>query len=222
MKKVILMKVTSRQRPVELIKCIKAYVDLASNKNDMIWLFSFDFDDKNYQDSRFIELICKTVGLNSVITFGMSNNKIHAINRDVNDFEKRWDILLNISDDQLPITKGYDEIIRKTMPADLDCSLWFNDGHQNRINTQEILGRNYYNIDKFIYDPRFKSFFCDNLSTAIATKRGAIIKSEKCIIKHFHPQWEKSSHMVEDELYKKNNKYWKHDEELFHRLIKTI
>lgn len=208
--KVILMKVTSRERPRTLESTIKKYIELAADIDKMVWLFSCDRDDY------YTIEMCRSFDLKNKLICGdnLSSDKINAINRDVNYIDK-WDILLNISDDQIPIVKGYDEIIRKTMPNDLDASLWFSDGWQPRINTQEIVGRKYYERFNYIYNPLYKSFFCDNESTEVAVKLGKSIKSNHCIIKHFHPGWDKSSHIKRDALYNKNDKYWKHDEDMF-------
>jgi hypothetical protein len=207
--KTILMKVTSRDRHEVLMQTVNTYLKLSLNPDKMIWLFSLDTDDLNTIDA--------VKGLkieNKRIFIGDSENKIHAINRDV-EFVDGWDILLNISDDQLPVVNGYDDIIRKTMPNDLDASLWFSDGWQPRINTQEIVGREYYNRFGYVYNPLYKSFFCDNESTEIAEILGKSIKVNKCIIKHFHPGWDSNSHIKRDALYVKNDAHWQHDEELF-------
>ncbi len=217
------MKVTSRGRPTELIKAIKSYVDLAADTQNMVWLFSFDEDDKDYYKKEFVEQIGHIVPGSPSIIFGTSTDKINAINRDVNEFYRHWDVLLNISDDQLPIVKGYDEYIRRAFYIHgLDKSLWFHDGHQYDISTQEIVGRTYYERDRFIYDPRFKSFFCDNWSNYVARARGCQIRNPKCIIKHLHPAWEKSTHMTNDFLYQRNNKFWDQDRAMFHKIKSTL
>ena len=215
--KTILMKVTSRGRPTVLLQTITDYVALANNTNDMVWLFTFDADDKLYYDiNDKIKKIIKTdkyVISNQLVS---NANKIEAINRDINELESKWDILLNISDDQRPIKKGYDDMIRNAMPDDLDQSLWFWDGHQNRINTQEIVGYNYYKRFKSVYHSEYKSFFCDNEATEVALALGKFFRSPVCIIKHLHPQWMQNKGPIpQDELYKRNDKYWTHDEALY-------
>jgi hypothetical protein len=206
--KTILMKVTSRERPASLLQCVNKYIELANNPNHMIWLFSLDKDDV------LTTPIIHQLPKNSIIVLGTSQNKIHAINRDIKEVDN-WDILLNISDDQLPIIKGYDDIIRDAMPHNLDASLWFSDGHQPRINTQEIIGLNYYLRFGYIYNPHYKSFFCDNEATEVGLKLNKIKRSNQCIIKHFHPGWDKTQQFRQDNLYKKNDKYWDEDQLTF-------
>jgi len=101
------------------------------------------------------------------------------------------------------------------MPSSLNAPLWFNDGWQNRINTQEIIGFNYYQRTKQIYNSQYKSFFCDNESTIVAERLGCLVRSNECIIKHYHPQWMKSSHLKIDSLYSRNDKHWNEDKETF-------
>jgi hypothetical protein len=218
----ILMKVTSRARPTHLIRCIKDYLYLADNKKDMVWLFSFDYDDDHYNNTGFLDSIAHIIDGDVHFSFGNSKSKIDAINRDVNEFDTKWDILLCISDDQLPVVQGYDSIIRKSMTNDLDSSLWFWDGAQKRINTQEIVGFNYYKRDGFIYDPRFKSFYCDNYAFMTAKKRGKLIDlTTNCIIRHEHPACNHPTSLPQDSLYDRNQKYWTEDEQLFNELLRN-
>ena len=216
--KTILMKVTSRGRPSILLETITQYVSLANNTNDMVWLFTFDADDRTCFDiDDKIKKIIKTDKYIISKQLVSNANKIEAINRDINELvEPKWDILLNISDDQRPIRKGYDDLIRNAMPNHLDASLWFWDGHQNRINTQEIVGKAYYDRFKSIYYNEYKSFFCDNEATEVALALDKFVRSPICIIKHFHPQWMQNKGPIpQDELYKRNDKYWTHDEALY-------
>lgn len=212
----ILMKLTSRERPDQLLRVVSKYIELANNTKDMVWLFSFDEDDAtcNYDfNKRLFEILPKRDLPNVCIYNKQSKGKIDAINRDVNRFELDWQILLNISDDQVPVVKGYDDIIRRTMPDDLDASLWFSDGVQPRINTQEILGKAYYDRFGYIYNPDYLSFFCDNEATDVAQKLGKMIRSNQCLIKHEH--YAAGFPERKDALYTRNDKHWKHDEDLY-------
>jgi len=220
--KIILMKVTSRSRPQILLDTVKSYIDKASDTKNMVWLFSFDLDDLAYLNKEFSTSLCKLFnplnhGQFPFVNYDSSYNKIHAINRDINDFVPEWDVLLNISDDQRPIVQGYDDIIRKAMPDDLDASLWFYDG-QPRINTQEIIGRVYYERFGYVYHPDFKSLWCDNLSTDLAAYLGKQIKSKQQIVKHINPAWGGSESLKMDALYERNNTFWNEDEATYKRL----
>ena len=189
---------------------------MANNQKKMVWIFTIDNDDDTFQKNDF-ELFLHSLGIQFELFFGESYSKIHAINRDVNKTKEHWDILLNISDDQMPIIHGYDDFVREKMPDHLDSCLWFYDGHQDDIITQEILGRKYFDNQGYIYYPAYKSFFCDNESTMVAKKSGKLVKSPLCVIKHFHPHWGANDHIQQDELYLRNDVYWEHDKTLFNQ-----
>jgi hypothetical protein len=172
----------------------------------MIWLISVDLDDTTVKIPAIEEVLSNQ---RYDIAQGNSNSKIEAINRDVNYIGHSWDILLNISDDQEPITKGYDNIIRNLMPDNLDASLWLFDGRNRSVNTQEIIGRKYYERFGYIYHPSYKSLYCDNESTEVAQILGKQIKSSKCIIRHIHPFFYRN--MKYDALYLKNDLYKQED-----------
>ncbi len=214
--KTLLLKFTSRQRPDILLQTVSEYIRLASDTKNMCWLFSFDQDcvcaSIGFSDK--LQALLEPVSPGKAMVFtGISESKIHAVNRDVNEFTMPWDVLVCASDDQRPIIQGWDNIIRNAMPDHLDSSLWFHDGVQPRINTMEILGRAYYERFNYIYHPSYKSFFCDNESTIVAQKLGKQIKSAKCIIKHEH--YAANGVVKFDALYERNNLAWKHDEDLF-------
>jgi hypothetical protein len=128
-----------------------------------------------------------------------------------------WDILLNLSDDQTCCLAGWDSLIRESMPNDLDASLWFYDGAQPRINTQEIVGYNYYKRTGYIYNPIYKSFYCDNESTEVANMLGKLIKNPNTIFRHDHPACHHTTSIGHDSLYERNQSAWDHDKELFNQ-----
>jgi len=217
--KLILLKFTSRGRPNELMKCIKEYLRLANNPSRIVWLFTFDIDDDKYNSVGFCDSIAHLID-NPNIVFGSSKNKIYAINRDMETIDKAeidWHILVSASDDQTPIVQGWDSIIRDAMPNDLDASLWFNDGAQPRINTMEIQGHTYFNRLGYIYNPAYKSFYCDNEATDVAQKLGKLIKSDQCIIRHDHPACKHPTSIKHDSLYDRNQLAWDEDKATFLR-----
>lgn len=209
--KLLLMKFTSRSRFNQLLDCVNRYVVNAKDKSKMIWLFTFDADDETFDENSF-QTFLNNLEVDYKYSVGNSLNKIHAINRDI-DIIKEWDVLVNISDDQMPIVSHYDYFIRNEMDEENSLSLWFFDGHQNRVNTQEIVGYNYYKNLGYVYHPSYKSYFCDNEATEVGFALGKMKKIEQSIIRHYHPHWETNSFIKEDDLYRKYQGYWKCDEE---------
>ena len=210
--KIILVKFTTRQRPEQALNAISKAKQLAYNQSRIKWLISLDTDD-----STAIRLSTQIKELipDACICFGVSHSKIHANNRDVESFSKQedWDILLNLSDDQLCVAEGWDNTIRESMHNDLNRYLWFYDGLQNSINTMEIVGKNYYNRTGMIYFDGYKSFYCDEEATIVATKLGKLVKDNRMLFKHEHPAG--SAAIKNDALYNKNQAYWNEDKALF-------
>jgi len=213
----ILVKITSRERPDKLKKCIQSALNLSENPTKISWLISLDTDDSKVNHTLIKEL--QSIIPDSFIYFGSSTSKISAINRDVETFTKlnSWDILVNLSDDQICRVKGWDNIIRNKMPNDLNHSLWFYDGLQQSINTMEIVGFNYWDRTKNIYEPSYKSFYCDEESTMVAQKLKRLIKDNQCLFSHEHPAGNKN--IKTDGLYEKNQRHWDEDKANFNNRL---
>jgi hypothetical protein len=213
----ILLKYPTRNRPVLFLKNIKEYVSQCHNLSDIEFIVSYDTDDKSITQDVLLE--AKKIYPHIKLIEGTSNNKIHACNRDIEKATSNWDILLLISDDMFVQSYGWDEEIRKAMDSfypDTNGCLWFHDGSKQKvISTLSCIGRKYYESFGYIYYPEYKSFFCDNEYTEIATQKNKITFIDNVIIKHEHPHWGGGVKM--DDLYIKNDIHWKHDENLFNK-----
>ena len=187
----ILIKFPTRGRKDKFLSTLQKYYDLCKDINNTMFLISLDEDDTEMNNDEVIKNILKYKNIDVVI--GNSKSKIDAVNRDINEYNKNWDILLLASDDMIPQLYGYDEIIRNNMLFnydDTDGVLWFNDGFQgNRLNTLCILGKKYYERFNYVYYPEYKSCWSDNEFTSV----GNILKKQsyinQVIIKHEHPDW---------------------------------
>src|SRR5574343_962388 len=102
---VILYKLTSRSRPEKMYKAYRSVADYTVPSWRMI--ISVDADD----DATMLSEELKSIQRDSRVSikFGLSKNKIDAINRDVP--KSGWDILVNLSDDQVFTRKGFDKVI---------------------------------------------------------------------------------------------------------------
>jgi hypothetical protein len=188
---------------------------MAKDKDQLAFLITADSDDAEMvKAEKQIKEVLKN--MNYAIVYGESKNKIDAINRDMEEAGD-YDILLLASDDMVPVFHGYDEVIRLRMEEtfpDLDGVLWFNDGHaEDKLNTLVCMGRKYYERFNYIYNPVYKSFFCDNEFMDVANRLKKQKYFSECIIEHKHPAWD--SCVPEDELYKKNATYWDQDERTY-------
>jgi hypothetical protein len=120
-----------------------------------------------------------------IVKHGMSNNKVHAINRDLDDIPP-FDILCCHSDDMAFILAGYDDVIRQHCGE--DDFVHFPDGYANqKLCTYAIMGVKYYKRFGYIYNPDYKSLWCDNEQTEVAKKLNRYKYVNDHILQHRHP-----------------------------------
>jgi hypothetical protein len=213
----ILLKCPTRSRPSQFLRVLNQYVSLA-NRPDLLGVcVSCDQDDTTMTDS-YIQQSIKNITYKvdwSEIYYGSSTNKIEAVNADIINVTWNWDIIMIVSDDMVPQVKGYDDVIRNHMIAnfaDTDGILWLNDGTQeNKLNTISIMGRKMYESFGYLYNPAYKSLFCDTEFTDLCNGELA----SKCtyipylLIRHEHPGT--GFPQRNDALYIRNNSYWYQD-----------
>jgi hypothetical protein len=123
---------------------------------------------------------------------GTSKSKVDAINRDMDFINSQydWDILVNFSDDVIITEKGFDDIIRKDFES-LVQVLHYPDGNRADLLTVSIIGKDYYKRDNYIYNPEYKSLYCDNEAMEVAKQRGCYKFVDKVIFNHLHPAFNK-------------------------------
>jgi hypothetical protein len=197
----ILVKYASRSRPENFERGLRSIIDNAVDIGSVFVLVSLDSDDQRlkeyedvvgkYYDKAFIK-----------VYIGESQNKIHAINRDIDKVKFDWDVLVNMSDD-MELVWEWDEIIAANIED--GRFLHFNDGnHNDYLCTMSVIHRDYYNLDGYIYNPAYKSLYCDQEATEAAHIRGLRKYVPVQICKHLHPEW---GYSPLDQLYVANNKY---------------
>lgn len=206
----ILVKIPSRSRPDKLKDCLNKAFYLQSTKS-VRYLVSLDTDDTHVNE------YCQWIEQqpNTEFALGMSNNKIHACNRDISG---KWDILVLLSDDMICQSEGWDrDIITrfKGMYEDLDGCLWYSDGYQDRICTMSIMGRKYYERFNYIYHPDYHSLFSDNEFTEVAVSLQKMQKIDTCLFAHQH--WANDPQFITDPLYQKNETFYQLDQEVYNR-----
>ena len=209
----ILFKYTTRSRRSNFLRGIDSIVNnLHDNENYHI-LISVDKDDASMFPLPVLD--CK-----HTYVVGESKSKVDAINRDINEYSlfEDWDILVNMSDDVVFIEKGFDTKIRFMFEGeserDLNQVLHFPDGNRNDLLTVSIMGREYYNRDNYIYNPEYKSLYCDNEAMEVAKQRGCYNFVDKQIFEHLHPAYGKA---IFDVQYAKTESYGSLDCQTFIR-----
>ncbi len=200
----ILFKLTTRSRPLRAIKTLESIFNNVESDNFTV-LISLDEDDITTPD---VYDWCRGRFEKIVIVFGKSENKIDAINRDVERIRFKWDILVNVSDDQVFIKKGFDKDIRDSF-TDLDKFIHFPDGNRKDLATMSIMGYDYYMRDKYIYHPSYKSVYCDNEAQEVAQMRDCYVFKDIHIFNHEHPAYGGANY---DGLYSRNDHHYFKDE----------
>jgi hypothetical protein len=126
------------------------YLSMVKDTTNTSFLLSLDSDDTKLNQEELKEMIefwTNLYGISVISTIGTSENKIHAVNRDIDIYTTKypWDVLVLASDDMLPIKDLYDEIIRNDMnkfAPDLDGVLYYPDGY-TPLKTLPEMGKNY-------------------------------------------------------------------------------
>ena len=100
----ILFNYTTRSRPANFFRGLRSIENNCTTPYKV--LVSIDEDDytMNNEDVKRMLLNFKNI----VLCIGTSKNKIDAINRDMDLVEQWWDVLVNVSDDQVFIKKDFD------------------------------------------------------------------------------------------------------------------
>lgn len=187
----ILFKFATRSRPTKFLYCLENIVSKLSDKDNYEILISYDEDD-----SSMTEMLerCGPFEFDGHFFFcgGLSKNKIHAINRDI-EKATGWDILINTSDDMVFIQDGFDDIIRKDMKEhfpDGDCLLHYPDQNQGEnCMTMSIMDRKYFDRFGYIYHPDYESLESDIEAQEVGKILGRYKFINKRLFNHNHPSF---------------------------------
>jgi hypothetical protein len=148
--------------------------------------------------------------------FNDTKTKIEAYNANI-DKHLDFDILLVVSDDMEPVEQQYDLVIAKAMNdnfPDFDGVLNFHDGHIGaECNTYPIIGKKFYERFNYIYNPEYKSLFCDEELTLVSKMLHREASFNTVLIRHNHPVW--NSNVQWDELYRLNEALHTYDRPIF-------
>jgi hypothetical protein len=201
----ILFNFASRSRPDKFFETLDNIVKNCAS-NDYLIVCKLDEDDATMTDAYVRRKLLTYPKI--IVKWGASTSKIHAINRGLNDGDlPKWDILVNVSDDMRFKTYGFDDIIRKYMPENLDAFLHFPDDYaKERVCTCSIIGFRYYQRDMRVYWPGYYSMWSDDEETDKAKARGCYIFIPDAIeIDHLH--YTNMGKATKDALYRRNDTY---------------
>lgn len=212
----VLVKFPTRSRGSIFLQVFDLVIKNTIDKENTKFVITADEDDQtmNNDSIRFNLNYYSYNGYDVTLDIGKSNNKIHAVNRDIEKYTE-WDILVLTSDDMIPVKEGYDDDIRIHMEKffpDLDGVLWYKDGY-TPLNTLPIIGRKYFERFNYIYNPQYESFFCDNEFHEVASMNGKHVALDHTILfRHDHPA---NTGIGWDSLYERNNSPWFKDQALW-------
>lgn len=186
--------------------------DTISKDADYEVIVSADFGDEQ-MDIPEIKSIVKRFK-NTSIYFGQHVSKVAAINRFIGRAKKKFDILLNMSDDFRFILKDWDKQLVS------DAKLYFNDstnfllhypdGYVNeRLPTMQIIGRQFYERTNEVYCSLYNSVSCDADAYYTSLILGKYKYIDKHLFVHNHPA--NVGGMVTDKTYLGNDFFDKID-----------
>jgi len=212
----ILLKCPTRSRPEKVMSTLTKYVQYASRPEDLGVAISCDNDDASMTNSAVQARLSSLLGKVSWYHIFYSDNKskIEACNANMDEIQYPWDIVVLVSDDMIPQMHGYDDVIRRHMRSrfpDTNGILWFNDGYQGKdLNTLCVYGRTMFNRLGHIYEPCYKSFFCDTELTdlCLTTYKDQTLYLPTIIIRHEHPA---AGNASTDNLYLSNQRFFSTD-----------
>ncbi len=194
----LLVRMPTRGRAEQAVSVLTKYRNMAGCA--ILMEVVVDSDDT---DTLRPEILQKLHALDCVVTVGEHASKIEACNGGrVNE----WDVLVLASDDMVPVVDGWAVCVLEEMERHwphLDGALHFNDGFQRaNLCTLPIMGRRLYDQMGAVYDPEYKSLFCDKEFTLMLRDRGRLTYVDEKLIEHRHHAWGRAE---KDALYERND-----------------
>ena len=181
----ILIKFPSRERPQKFRDCLANIIDTVSSTDNLMIVATLDSNDESMKwadgiNKPFFKAI-----------YGESNNKIHAVNRDMSKINFDWKYCVLMSDDMLFVMKDWDLVLDKYFNDYKDQELILHSPtdnlHGDRIITMPIFNRKWYDRWGYIYHPSYISLFCDDEQTMVSKITGSYKKINEQIAFHLHP-----------------------------------
>lgn len=145
------------------------------------------------------------------VVASLNNDKIEAINKGIP--RTGWDIIVDVSDDFVFTKPGFDMLIREHCGPN-DC-VHFPEKHVgDAIIIMAVMGNEYYNRYGFIFNPAYKSLFCDDELTAVAKQTGCYKFVNEHIFYHAHPSL---GYGKPDVQRLRTESYWHQDKRTFEK-----
>ena len=212
----LLIKFPTRSRASKALQVLREYADSLEEPEAVDWLVNIDDDDETTNNDDIKQQLMAICPERMEVHVAPNKSKVEACNAGMDG--RQFDILLLASDDMHPVVHGFDRMIREAMVQhypDTDGVLFFNDGYRGSdLNTLCIIGRQYYHRFGYIYNPLYKSLYCDNEFMDVANKLKRQTYFDRVIIAHQHPHNVPSS-VPYDPLYMRNQAFMLEDERTY-------
>ena len=200
----------SRSRPEQFFEVLNNVKNLSAS-HDYNVIAKLDEDDKSMNNEDIRKLL--TLFPEVIVRWGLSSSKIHAINRSMHDLPD-YQILVNLSDDQRFMVKGFDEIIKNNIEEGKHFYHYMEDFATNRVAVMNITTKEYYERRGFIYSDEYYSMFCDEEETSVAKILDVYKLCPENIFVHYHYSQRGDKRIPKDLLYARNDTY-RSDERVF-------
>lgn len=217
----ILVKYASRGRPQRFFDGMESIYSLCSQPDHIRVLITADLDDPLMNNNEVKEQICQYK--NAHIIYGISENKIHACNRDfdvIPEEWKDWDIVANFSDDQRWTMQNWDDYIRidfnQISPDFSHFIAYLDPDTKGALSTLYIAGRNWYDQFGYIYNPEYVSLFADNEVEDIAKMKGKYHYTGYSIYQHFNPAYNYDNFPKDEMFIKQQQIGWDIDQKTYY------
>lgn len=187
----LVIKFPTRNRPDKFKAVFSRYLTYLSGRHNVRFILTMDEDDLTMNNPEMQQWI-STRAKNAQIEcfYGHSKTKIEACNANLEGVD--GDVLLLASDDMVPVQMGYDEIIFRCFEQafpDYSGAIKFWDGlrpKEDMLMTLTVMGFPLYKRFGYVYNPEYKSLYCDNEQTQVCAALGKLQRCDICIIQH---QW---------------------------------
>lgn len=221
----ILVKYASRGRKKRFFDGLDNIFELAEFPDRLLVLISLDEDDTEMCNEDVKKKLATYKNIH--VCWGLSNNKIHATNRDfekIPEHFKDYSIIANYSDDQRFTIYGWDTIIRtdfnSVFPETFDGFMAYLDPDTHgALSTLFIAGRAWVDRFGWIYDPQFQSLFCDNLCEDAAKHLGKYHYTGYSIYQHFNPSYNYKDFPPDQMYIDQQREGWDVDQKLYYKII---
>ena len=187
----LVIKFPTRNRPEKFKLAFNRYLTFLSGRHDVQFIITMDEDDPTMNNNEIIEwLSTRAKNANIKWFYGTCKTKIEACNANLDGID--GDVLLLASDDMIPQQMGYDDIIFNVFAqsySDFDGAVKFWDGlraKEDALMTLTVMGFPLYKKFGYIYNPEYKSLYCDNEQSQVCIRLKKLSRSDTCIIQH---QW---------------------------------